>query len=723
LSSGLNLLTDSSVTSKIGEVLALQTASGEATSKLSTDLEHDMEKIWQHLDTQIESVIQQLAERAEENGMMSELYRRKEAECQQHLEKLASLQDTVEKQADHIRDLEEAESSFAFLQQDNEDLERRVTALKAESTQLKEEVQSKTIELAEARAKLDTAKTTHATEAQNYKSTLEALNKTIQEQDRKSETAIAQAVEKARREAQAEAQAKADRIQKEKEQALQDVQLERQSLLENMEGLKKKVHEYEQRNAQDADTVKALQDRLTAEEEKKKLVTQQLAQRNAAILEMENKLGGRASHLETDLKAALERAAHLEDETRRERSRTKAVISGLELWVEREGRGLDGLRFLKDDNMSAEAIRDGLVQLLGELLRSRGLGNGARGSLNGESPRDNIAVSSSNPSQGESQNARPAMDDDSQRTIPDSQGQEAANDSISVEPPQYAKSLDHMRRVVVRSPANVPNEPTVPSVDQEKTRRREAVQPKPIMKRATRSPSTASQREDLLDTAGHGAFKRSTPGDKPSEVPGPSQAEPMSSTNSQGSSGNPVPEEANPRGSKKRRRSDTAETEQPASSNKRPQRSKTRGVRTPDISSTVGSVGSTQPVPLTIPQGGSQGDYHRQPTTSTFLPPQTRNSQKMPGSSSQPASRSASVGSAQRPGSRPANLRTYRSQRAADETSEAAGNRSNVGVLMRPESQSSTATQFLPLMSQSQSQSQSRYFSQTIHTQQGLMTV
>ncbi|KAL1838695.1 hypothetical protein VTJ49DRAFT_2285 [Mycothermus thermophilus] len=495
-----------SVTSKIGEILSLQTASGEATSQLSSDIDHHMEKIWKRLDDQLESLSRHLAEKAEENGMMSTLYRRKEDECQQHAKEAASLRDVVKEQADQIQELEKALEACDFLQHENEDFAQRVEALDTETAQLKEEVQSKTTALAELRARLDAAETAHAAEVRNYKSSLQTLTQALQEQSRGSELAAQQAAEQARREAQAEA----DKAQRETERSLRDAQHERDTLLEKVEQLKRQIQEQEQSHAQGAATIHSLNERLTAEEGKRKTTAEQLAQRSARLVEVESKLIARTAQLETDLKTAQDRIKDLDEEARRERTRAEALVVGLERWVEREGHGVDGLSFLKDGSKSAEDISTGLTQVLGKLGLSERSNTGLIEESQPAEFSQGIAVMfSGGLSRNMTNSGLPGFKEGgSQEPLADSGGQEAVNEMTPTGPLQFASALDHLRRVVVRSPANVPEEPAPPSVDQEKTRRREAEQPRSIMKPVTRSMSSMLQQEDLTDAAGHGAFKR-----------------------------------------------------------------------------------------------------------------------------------------------------------------------------------------------------------------------
>ncbi|KAL2264872.1 hypothetical protein VTJ83DRAFT_7382 [Remersonia thermophila] len=377
------------VTSKVDEILALQTGFKEATDQLSSNIDNHMEKIWKQLDDQLESLSRQLAEKAEENGMMTTLYQRKEDECQQHAKEVASLRDVAKGQADQIQELEKSLEICDFLQQENEELAQRAESLDTETAQLKEEVQSKTTALAELRARLDAAETAHAAEVRNYKSSLQTLTQALHEHTRGSEQAIQQAVEKAR----LEARDAIEQAQKEAEKALQGSQHERDSLLEN---------------------------------------------------------------LEEELKTAQDHMKELDDEARRERARAEALVIGLERWVGQERQKAEGLSFLKDYSKGAEDISKGLTQVLGEpSLSQRSNTKLSSESRLEESFQENAVTSSSgSPQNVTSSGLSGFQQGGSKELLAKSREQGAVNEMTPTGPLQFVSALDHLRKVVVRSPAN-----------------------------------------------------------------------------------------------------------------------------------------------------------------------------------------------------------------------------------------------------------------------------
>ncbi|KAG7286096.1 hypothetical protein NEMBOFW57_008399 [Staphylotrichum longicolle] len=192
------------ITAKLDTILDSRNSISEATGQLSADLELHTEKIWKRLDDQLESLSKQLAEKAEENGMVSTLYKRKDAECEQHKKAIESLRETAEKQCDQIQDLEASLVSLDAAQEENEDTIRRLQATARDTTQLREDLEAKAAAVAELQIKLDVKEREHASELQSYSSNIHKLAQAIHEKDQSLGAAVQQAAETARREARAE---------------------------------------------------------------------------------------------------------------------------------------------------------------------------------------------------------------------------------------------------------------------------------------------------------------------------------------------------------------------------------------------------------------------------------------------------------------------------------------------------------------------------------------
>jgi chromosome segregation ATPase len=253
---------------------------------LSADLELHTGKIWQRLDSHLESLSKQLAEKAEENGMVSTLYKRKDAECEEHLNELAMLRATTEKQADQIHELEASLVVSDAAQDQNEETIRRLEERATDTERLREEVKSKTAAVAELQSRLDTKEAAFSSELQNCSSNIQKLANTLQERDQSLNTAAQQAAEAARREVRQEmeeAHAKTER-------SLQETTKDRDSLASQVAELKRQVQEKKTSESRDAAAMRSLQQSLAMEEARGKLAAEKLAQRSTDLEEVENKL-------------------------------------------------------------------------------------------------------------------------------------------------------------------------------------------------------------------------------------------------------------------------------------------------------------------------------------------------------------------------------------------------------------------------------------------------
>jgi hypothetical protein len=468
-----------------------------------------MEKIWQRLDHQLESLSKQLAEKAEENGMLSTLYRRKEAECEEHSKELAALRETTEKQAQQIHELDGSLFAMDAERDENEEKIRRLERFGADTSRLREELESKVAALADLQRTLDAKERSFASELQKYASSLEKLALTVQEKDQSVGIAAQQAAEAARRDARIDmerANAKAEKL-------LREAQQQRDSLAVELQSLKQKLQEKECNESRAASTICSLQEALSKAEAKERMIAQDFEQRSASLEGLEIRLTSRVTDLEAKLRAAQNRTAELEGQNRRQHARFEALIAGLKHWASQEALNPNALESLGRCDRSEEETRAEVIRALEQLSFSPR----SQSVIPGEHPnlllRDkNIEFSSNENFQGprvdlksQSKAGKSAENDAgralSKHTVTDENAAEGA--SAENDPLSYASTLHHMRRVVVRSPASVPNEPVPPSIDQEKVRRRGALQPKSIMKRVTRSAS-----RELDAVAGPGVFKR-----------------------------------------------------------------------------------------------------------------------------------------------------------------------------------------------------------------------
>ncbi|KAJ4293731.1 hypothetical protein N0V88_005239 [Collariella sp. IMI 366227] len=470
-----------SVASKLDSLLEGRGPATKATTQLSADLNLHMDKIWQRLDDQLESLGKQLADKAEENGMILTLYKRKEAECDKHMQDFAELQETEQKQTQQIMELEGELFVLGTAQEEGEETIRRLEASGAETAQLREEVQVKAAVIVELQARLDAKERAYATELEKYSSNMLTLTQSIHEKEQ-SGLAAQQAAETARHKARAEMESS----HAEMEKALRETEGQRDLLVGQLEILKQKVHEKEQNESRDAATIQSLQQTLLAAETKRKLVENALTQHTANRQQMENGLQSRVGDLEGELSAAKEQALEWKGASKREQAKSKGVIAAFKQWALQEGLDVCALDSLGEGNKTAAEISAELAQALDILSASQRLKWATpklhSGATSGENSRFSTPESGQRLQNGHGTQKKSSQQTQDHVHEPQVEAAEPPQNSLESiyggnDPLPYATSLHHLRRVVVRSPANVPTEPAAPSVDQEKARRREALQP------------------------------------------------------------------------------------------------------------------------------------------------------------------------------------------------------------------------------------------------------
>ncbi|AEO64055.1 uncharacterized protein THITE_2037083 [Thermothielavioides terrestris NRRL 8126] len=666
-----------SVTIKLGNMLECREAAKNATTQLSTDLEINLAKVWQRLDNQLESLSKQLAEKSEENGMMSTLYRRKEAECEKHMKELAALRDTTEKQEQQIQDLDSSLFALDAAHEESEDKIRRLEESAAETAQLREELKSKAAVVAELQSKLDAQDRAHASELHTYTSDIRKLVQALQEKDLSSGIAAQQAAEAARCEIRLEM----EKANSKTERLLHETEQQRNALASQVEELKQELREKEQADSRNSATIHSLQERLSTAEAKQNTMTDEFTQRLASLGESESRLTSQVADLETELKATKDRAVELEGESRLQHARFEALIAGLKQWAAQVGLSTDGLNGLGDGNKSVEEIRAELLRALGQpqfSRRSQTLTPEEHTDLRPDVENSRFFSGGAGQSQTDVE-THTALDQRTNGGADEALREGTRTEGVSDENSQlpYASTLHHMRRVVVRSPANAPSEPVAPSIDQEKMRRRGALQPKSIMKRVTRSTSSMMKQGESNSAAGHGAFKRNG---------GIESLQGTSALNGckgrpEGTRVTPAPDLQPPentdgvlsRRPSKRRRSETAKLDDSGRALGAPSQGKTTEL---SISGSVPAPQRAEPdftyTALAGPQQGDPESHRRRHPSNASISQESRstaaqNSRRKPGSGSQGSQRTASAHATQVLGPRQPNLRTYGSQRTSGE--------------------------------------------------------
>ena len=462
------------------------------------------------MDNQLESLASQLTSKAEEHGKTEALYKKQVAECEKHQTELSHLHELAQQQADKIHELENDLLAMDAAYEENKEAIDYLQSIEAEANELREELTSKTTSLTELQIKLNEKTQAYASELEILSSNLMKLSQAAKEKEKAFQVATEQAVKNARQELLLEMQAaKADA-----EKRLSEKQQELDSISAQLERSNQELQEKERSEHQAAMVINSLKESLGSAEARAVTATQELAQSTASAEQLRSNLGSRIKTLEEELINHKKRVSEYEEQVRSQDAKYRALTTALEQWALKQGLDVNSLTFLKTSNSSAEEINAEIMRALEQLAGLHQKNTNYESGQSGLSPIDSNAAGPANhsgsqevqlihenPTEGyQDQFVQPGASKRCPSEPADlSNGMEiAAGGAFSS---FQVKRLDQIRRVIVRSPANVSSEPNAPSVDQEKARRREAVRPKSIMKRVTRSTSAALSLQGREDFA------------------------------------------------------------------------------------------------------------------------------------------------------------------------------------------------------------------------------
>ncbi|KAK4166508.1 hypothetical protein QBC43DRAFT_286959 [Cladorrhinum sp. PSN259] len=503
-----------SIGTKIDAIIEFRVFFKETTSGFSTELDTQMAKIWQRLDSQIGTLTQQLAQKAEENGMLSALYKEKETACERLKQDVEGLQKTSAEQIEKIHALQERdqenqlamEAAHEDDQQHKQELIKLLQASEAETGRLKDELDSKVDSIVKLEDTLRAKEEEYAAGLRNFSTEILKLNQALGDKDRANRDAIERVVELTLR----ETGVKMEETMAIAKKALDERDEHVNALEAQLEELRKSLHDKEQNQHRDACTLSSLREALSTTESKEKSLAEKLTLQSVKFEEREAQIRcqmdtanaeleatkRKVAEYEGELQDAKKRATKFEGDSHNQRARAQALFEAVKAWA-REG-SLDTVKLdeICDESKSAEEIGRGLSQALAQLGLSQRL------QASHHENRDDLLLdrdkSHFNSANGE--HTLLLSQDSHTSSIHSGDGTNASAPAQ----PQDVLALVNSRRVVVRSPANDPDSPTPLSISEEKTRRREGLQPKSIMKttvaRVTRSVSLKAQRGDSENT-------------------------------------------------------------------------------------------------------------------------------------------------------------------------------------------------------------------------------
>ncbi|KAK4201105.1 hypothetical protein QBC40DRAFT_199123, partial [Triangularia verruculosa] len=594
----------------------------DTVSQLPTCIETQIGKVWQRLDSQLDTMSQQLSQKSEEKAILSAILEDKKTRCEALEQEIHTLQNTSKEQTERINTLQQ--NILALEAQHNNDLEeiqrlRDVdTQLEDQKENLRDELDARATTIRELEDKLrdkeeaysaevrtfgievsklhqalreqessnqimqkqaadavrsqvknetdriisDTRRLLQQTEQQrdSLAAEIRVLKGTVQEKENRIHTAVKSAIDTARREtridmertmsadqrllnetqkhrdnlllevkkletlleerqqaaqaaiqeasdtARREARAEMERDIADTTQHLHEAQQQMDTLKASVGHLESAIQEKEQAEQQGSQLLDSLRKALAAEEATSKRAIQGSTERLAKNDQQISELKARVFSLEGERNAATKSVADLRNERDQQHARFEALAAGLIDWAQQSGLATDSLtgQIL---NGKVEELKASVLQTLAQLSlsqRLKALNTAPSASLSpnrqGFSEQTGMSGHRHQHDQVETAN----MDDGT--TLLGSPGsfmKESHGTWVSdkTTPPGFSPLNDpgsQRRRIIIQTPMSEPD-PSPPSVDQEKIRRREALQPKSILRRVTRSASRGRPSQENIN--------------------------------------------------------------------------------------------------------------------------------------------------------------------------------------------------------------------------------
>ncbi|KAK0708363.1 hypothetical protein B0H67DRAFT_544020 [Lasiosphaeris hirsuta] len=504
-----------SMKSKLQTIIESQKSVDSSADEFSKGMEVRLRGIMQQYDLRNEELSQELCKKAEANGMLSTLFKAEEGKCAALAAEVEELKrDSTEYQV-QIRELEDSLFTTETSNRDSAETIRRLQAEISAAKRLSGELEAKSTRLTELEDKLRAKDDAYMSEVHHFTTDVVRLNHMLQEKDAATKFAVEQAAETARREMRVELEQSTSDARR----LISQGEQQRDSLAEELKRSKQDICDKEEVVRRDSLTINSLSETLATTKNQNAEMAAGNQRHAHQIEQLQTQKLNKAKALEVELSVARQQVARQEEVKCRD-EKSRAVISSLVRWVEKQG-------------ISPQIISDLEV-----------IGGGRVGSIGSEETGTRIsqvldtimmAILKGKPQEPPAEKERleyGVEDDESSRFFPrrdkahssaeppnnNSQGRLVGQAAVSAAgsflvgfrglllPRDFVALQDQTRRVVVRSPANDQGEPTPPSVDQGRALRKVASQPKPIIRRITRS---ASQHIKVDNTVSDGAFARS----------------------------------------------------------------------------------------------------------------------------------------------------------------------------------------------------------------------
>ncbi|KAK1831065.1 hypothetical protein QBC39DRAFT_408677, partial [Podospora conica] len=493
------------ITSKANEMAWCQNATEESTRKFYTDIETLVKQVLEHLNQQNQDTSQELSRLTEECGGLSVLVKFGENRCQELEAEIDAMKEDADKKDKEIHDLDEKLFHFQATDIDLRAAQQKVLSAEMDRQRLEDEVQSKVTTIKSLEEMLREKNEAHTLELSKYTTSLTKLNQMLRDKEDESRTAVEKSTELARSEMRIEME-KADA---EAKKTLRLVEKERDAAAACVERLKQDLHTNEDKSGHDAQTIDSLKNSLAAAESLLGNLADEVKRRTSDLEELRARETAAMKTLEERISSVEKTAAERLGETRHLLIAIQQFIVALRKWSEWGPLPLEIREILTDfeaNPPSYEEMDARFSEIVEKITAVIGIQQPPApvpemviqdDSSSRFFPKDdNMLLDLHSPEQhgtggGENMSLRPKYQ---QQAV---FGNRPNDESLS----RILSLLHDQRRVEVRSPAlDLQQEPSPPSVEQEKAMRREAQQPRPIIKRSSQSDNRAAPMESALGT-------------------------------------------------------------------------------------------------------------------------------------------------------------------------------------------------------------------------------
>lgn len=479
---------DLSITTKANKMAWCQSVTEETTGKFFTDIETLVKQVLEHLNQQNQDTSQELNRVTEECGGLSLLVKVGEARCQELEAEIDAMKEDADKREKEIQELDEKLFHCQTTEMELKGAQQQVLSAQTDKQRLEDEVQSKVTAIQRLEEMLKEKNEAHTLELSKFTTNLTKLNQMLRDKEESCRVATATATELARSEMRIEME-KADA---EAMKALRLVEKERDAAAADVEILKRDLRVREDKSVHDAQTIESLSNALATTESRLVNLADEVKRRTTDLEELRAQETATIKALEERISSVETTTAGRLGETRHLLAAIQEFVVALRKWSEWGPFPADVKRILGDFDISpssgeeSDARFSGIIEKITAVIRTQ----------QPPAPVPEMILQDDSSSRFFSQD---------NNTLPDLRSSEqhgtGAEETTSLRPRAQqpavfgnrlndqsmgrVQSLMHdQRRVEVRSPAlDLQDEPSPPSVQQEKAKRREAQQPRPIIKR------------------------------------------------------------------------------------------------------------------------------------------------------------------------------------------------------------------------------------------------